>query len=890
MSGSTAFDAPRPGLPDRAKVFLAATGIAAVGVTIPAVLRGGGEMRGWPTFLVLLVAASIAQLFAFHTIRNQVFHTTPLFLVAGAMLLAPQLLVLLPLVSHIPDWLRKRYAWYIQTFNILNFTLAIMSARLTARLVEDSLPGRNVAWAAGAAVAAATYVVLNNTGFAVILYLARGHSPREILNPQTIAADASLACLGVALATFWRADTWLVPFAIVPIFLLHFALHLPQLEEEARADSKTGLANARHFREALTEELTRARRFSRPLSVLVADLDLLRNINNTYGHLAGDAVLTGVSDILRSHLRHYDVASRFGGEEFAILLPETTCREAWEIAERSREAVASTPIWAESAQQYVSATLSMGVACFPTHGTDPDDLLHHADLAAYRAKLEGRNRVRRASRKAVLTAVAPEPFLAVLAEDDDRGRELAATEDNVFRGRVTEEAGALGSRRLRLLVGAVGAIGVVAGVVGAVLGGNHDVRGLLVIAGLVAIGQALALDVDHGSISAGAVAALAGAAMFGVRAALVLAAATVAVDVVVRRAPWTQALLRLGSRSLSLLLAAAIFAIGSGSRVGDFVTVALGPVAGAASFLLASGILSLGLAMDGRESWWRAWRGGFAWLIPHYAVYGFVAAVTTVAYRGAGFYALAAFAVSLLAIRKTQEAVVTQARRHARHLRDAADMIQTQDASLQHVNRLLKHRSTAALESLSSIADMRDAYTAGHSRRARDLALATGRELGLSDAELDVLGRAALFHDIGKLAVPDAILFKPGPLSADEWVVMRRHSDEGARIIEQLGFLTDAVPAIRHHHERIDGKGYPSGLAGDEIPLGARIIHVGEAYDSMRTNHVYRPARTGAEAVVELRRHAGSQFCPLCVDALEKALAGGSFDGESLGRGRVIAS
>src|SRR5712691_829910 len=172
VSGSTAFDAPGPGLPDRAKVFLAATGIAAVGVTIPAVLRGGGEMRGWPTFLVLLVAASIVQLFAFHTIRNQVFHTTPLFLVAGAMLLAPWLLVLVPLISHIPDWLRKRYAWYIQTFNILNFTLAIMCGWFAARLIDGEPEGMTGTWAVGAAAAAALYVVLNNAGFTAVLYLA----------------------------------------------------------------------------------------------------------------------------------------------------------------------------------------------------------------------------------------------------------------------------------------------------------------------------------------------------------------------------------------------------------------------------------------------------------------------------------------------------------------------------------------------------------------------------------------------------------------------------------------------------------------------------------------------------------------------------------------------
>src|SRR5438132_6813642 len=301
MAEQTAAPGERtPGLPDRAKAFLSATGLAAAAVSASAILHGG-ETHGWTTFAALVIGASIAQLFAFHTIRNQVFHTTPLFFVAGAMLLPPQLLVLLPLISHLPDWLRKRYAWYIQTFNILNFTLAVMGAWVAARVVQDALAGQHAAWAAAAAAATATYFFLNNAGFAIVLYLARGHRPRQTLHPQVLAADVSLACLGIALATFWRADEWLVPFALVPIFLLHAALHLPQLQEEARADAKTGLANARHFMEALTEEMTRARRFARPRSVIAADLDLLRNVNNTYGHLAGDAVLVGVANTFQRH-------------------------------------------------------------------------------------------------------------------------------------------------------------------------------------------------------------------------------------------------------------------------------------------------------------------------------------------------------------------------------------------------------------------------------------------------------------------------------------------------------------------------------------------------------------------------------------------------------------
>jgi putative nucleotidyltransferase with HDIG domain len=298
----------------------------------------------------------------------------------------------------------------------------------------------------------------------------------------------------------------------------------------------------------------------------------------------------------------------------------------------------------------------------------------------------------------------------------------------------------------------------------------------------------------------------------------------------------------------------------------------LGLGAGAVYFAVNMSLLSLALALEGHERWWAVFKERFAWLMPHYVVYGFVGAVMGIAYTAAGLYALAVFAVPLLLMRKTQDAYLAHTQRSAQKLRQAAETIQTQNVSLEQANRLLKERSTAAMESLSATVDARDAYTAGHSRRVQQLALAIGRELKLSQAELDLLGHAALFHDIGKLAIPDAILLKPASLTQEEWALMQRHADEGARIIDRLGFLNDAVPAIRHHHERFDGTGYPDGLMGEDIPLGARIIHVADALDSMLTTRIYRAARPAPEALAELRRAAGSQFCPRCVGALERIL------------------
>jgi diguanylate cyclase (GGDEF)-like protein len=185
---------------------------------------------------------------------------------------------------------------------------------------------------------------------------------------------------------------------------VHRSLSVPHLQAQARVDPKTGLYNPRNFATTLAAEIARASRFERPMSLIMADLDLLRDINNSYGHLAGDAVLKGIAEIFRAELRHYDVPARFGGEEFSILLPETPPEQAMEIAERIRRAVAEREFEVETAAEPIRATVSLGVAGFPKDGADANELIHQADLAVYRGKLQGRNRVVGASTEPLLLA------------------------------------------------------------------------------------------------------------------------------------------------------------------------------------------------------------------------------------------------------------------------------------------------------------------------------------------------------------------------------------------------------------------------------------------------------------------------------------------------------
>ena len=177
-----------------------------------------------------------------------------------------------------------------------------------------------------------------------------------------------------------------------------------------------------------------------------------------------------------------------------------------------------------------------------------------------------------------------------------------------------------------------------------------------------------------------------------------------------------------------------------------------------------------------------------------------------------------------------------------------------------------------AIRALAAALDARDPYTAGHSERVSTLSVMIGRVMNLPAKEIEVLRLGALLHDIGKIGISDQILRKNGPLTAEEFEQIRRHPALGARILRQVPFLAPHLPIVELHHERPDGRGYPFGLRAEDIPLGARIVHVADAFDAMTSARAYRAARPAAQAFAELERHSGTQFDPASVEALLAAM------------------
>jgi len=185
---------------------------------------------------------------------------------------------------------------------------------------------------------------------------------------------------------------------------------------------------------------------------------------------------------------------------------------------------------------------------------------------------------------------------------------------------------------------------------------------------------------------------------------------------------------------------------------------------------------------------------------------------------------------------------------------------------------------TGAIRALAMALDARDPYTAGHSDRVSVLSVAIGRTLSLSAEDLEVVRLGALLHDIGKIGVPDAVLRKASGLTAAEFDLIKEHPVLGARILRSVPFLAPHIPIVELHHERPDGRGYPNGLSGDDIPLAARIVHVADAYDAMTSARAYRGARPSGEALRELWRCAGTEFHADIVGALATALPGVTYD------------
>jgi putative nucleotidyltransferase with HDIG domain len=186
------------------------------------------------------------------------------------------------------------------------------------------------------------------------------------------------------------------------------------------------------------------------------------------------------------------------------------------------------------------------------------------------------------------------------------------------------------------------------------------------------------------------------------------------------------------------------------------------------------------------------------------------------------------------------------------------------------------------VETMAQALDARDPYTAGHSVRVAEYSYTLAKAMGLSDQDAETIRVAAQLHDIGKIGIPDEVLRKTGRLTAEEYGLIKLHPQIGRKILEKVGRFEALLAVVELHHENHDGSGYPYGLAGLDVPVDARIVHVADSFDAMTSTRSYRPGLSLRAAITEIEKYAGSQFCPVAAGAFLKLIAEGGIEVGSL--------
>ena len=299
--------------------------------------------------------------------------------------------------------------------------------------------------------------------------------------------------------------------------------------------------------------------------------------------------------------------------------------------------------------------------------------------------------------------------------------------------------------------------------------------------------------------------------------------------------------------SVAALPMAWIPELGGSSLVGLVRTAA---VVAPLYFFVNSGLVAGAIAMSTRQPVGHIWHRNFLWSAPSYLAGAALAAFATAASARGWFGWLLLLAVPLYLVFRSYHTVVARLREEQAETRRAMDV--------QH----------ATIEALALAIDARAGSTPEHLQSIQHYSALLGEACGMSDAEVQAVRTAALLHDVGNMAVPEHILSKPGPLTPEEFERVKIHPRVGAEILRKVPFGGPVAELVLHHHERWDGLGYPDGLRGKDIPLGARILAIADCYSTLQTERPYRPARTDTESAVVLREFAGTSFDPALVELL----------------------
>ena len=339
-----------------------------------------------------------------------------------------------------------------------------------------------------------------------------------------------------------------------------------------------------------------------------------------------------------------------------------------------------------------------------------------------------------------------------------------------------------------------------------------------------------------------------------------LATITATVEGLLHALRWRNSLthtsFNLGNLSLSVWISGTLFFLVAGvtplasgpAKYGELILPLT--VLAASFYILNSGLTATVIGFEVRRRPLAVWREHFAFLAPTYAAGASIAFLLVMALRQLDFSAIVLIPPVLLILYLT--------------MRSSFGRLEDSKAHVDKLNRMY----LSTVETLATAIDAKDEVTHGHIRRVQGAALALAKEVGVTDEEtLKAIEAAALLHDTGKIAVPEHILNKPGKLTEAEFAKMKLHAPIGAEILSAIEFPYPVVPIVRHHHENWDGTGYPDGLKGAEIPLGARILSVVDCFDALTSDRPYRPRMTDEQSLAILKDRRGKMYDPVIVDA-----------------------
>ena len=847
--------------------------------------------------VVLCVLASLALILKVEGSTDR-SHYTFSFIIYGFTfgMLGPEEAMLVITVSNIVEWIWNKPAWYIQLFNTCSYIIVMHVSGIIFHLIDPIPNSQSWQSVLGVMLGMAVFNLLNHLMVGIVVWLARGENLKQsgIFEFFPLMLDLSLLYLGASLAFVWNYNPFALGLFLIPVYLIYSTLKVPSLERQTEIDTKTGLFNHEYFKKHLKSELARANRFDRPLSIILADLDLLRNINNTYGHLAGDDVLIGIAKAMKNSVRDYDIVSRFGGEEFAILLPETSLSKAYERAEYLRKVIEDLEFIVPTSTTPIRATMSFGVAHREDFSQTEDQIVHNADLALYHSKLSGRNQT---------FIFVNDTYVEKLEEDaDDNSTYVVPSsktvEDEVVTNNDVSEITEVdqpssktvekqvvahknvGNEKtptntkdttphVSLYIGLISILSIASfWLITRWIPLDVNIEGidlvsLLIIIGLIVISEGFSIDLytQRTSVSTSAIPILVSYLLFGPLGA-VAASLVLAVSLAIKhRSAFSRFIFNFSNHLISgnIIIGIILLAGGNFTELTLLFQLVLCLLTALSLYLFTTTLVSIGMSLDLKEPLLGTWKLHFGWLLPYYVGIGFISFTMIFGYIHASAFGLIIMVVPMFLLRFSQAQYINHTKNAVAELREKNMVLKKTFDEIADINEGL-------LTTLAEIIDLRDPYVLGHSKQVSKYATDIAKQMNLNKNQVNLIRKAGLLHDIGKLGIPMEILTKPSKLTREEYEIIKEHAALGADIIKNSPTLRSLVPIIRHHHEYFNGKGYPDGISGNQISIEARIISVADAIEAMISDRPYRKSLEIDQVIDELRRNSGTQFDPFVVN------------------------